>query len=353
MIIRSISIRGGLSFTVFFISILSFAQNVDVPQMSQRAKVSQRLWMTDVTISYNSPSADGEVFGRIIPYGKIWGAGDRENTTIEFPDDVKVEGKELKAGKYGLFMIPNEDQFTILFSKYTMSWFDTYPTDDEIVLQVNVKPESIPYRKWLNYDFIERRSLNIIAALQWGTTQVPFQIEIINPNDVLVESLKEQLKGREKFLWGAYSDAASNLHRRNIYPDLALDWINKSLEIERNHVNLQLKASILLKKGGHEKEVKELLYEAIPIMSNPLVFNSAIYDLLQVGDTKKAIEAAQQLTKQFGDHPRIWMFTDTLAEAYLKDGNKKKAIEYYKLAQTKAPEAQQSYFREVLAGLEK
>ncbi|MEQ9166192.1 MAG: DUF2911 domain-containing protein [Fulvivirga sp.] len=353
MNIKPTLIRISLSFILFLVSVLSYGQNVDVPQMSQRAKVSQRLWMSDVTISYNSPPADGETFGRIIPYGEIWGAGDRENTTIEFLDDVLLEGREVKAGKYGLFMIPRQDEFTLILSRYAQSWFDTYPTDDEIVLQVNVKPETIPYRKWLNYDFIERRGLKIIAAMQWGTTQVPFQIDIVNPNEVLVESLKAQLKGREKFLWGAYSDAASNLHRRNIYPELALDWIDKSLEIERNHVNLQLKASILLKKGGLEAEIKELLYEAIPIMSNPLVFNSAIYDLLQVGDTKKAIEAAHQLTQQFSDHPRIWMFTDTLAEAYLKDGNKKKAIEYYKLAQAKAPEAQQSYFRDVLAGLEK
>jgi tetratricopeptide (TPR) repeat protein len=192
-----------------------------------------------------------------------------------------------------------------------------------------------------------------VAVLQWGTTQVPFQIEIINPNEVLAESLKAQLKGREKFLWGAYSDAASNLNARNIYPELALEWINKSLEIERNHVNLQMKASILLKKGGQEEEVKKLLYEAIPIMQNPLVFNSAIYNLLQIGDTKKAIEAAQTLTKQFSNHPRIWMFTDTLAETYLKDGNKEKAIEYYKLAQSKAPESQQQYFKDLLSDLEK
>ena len=344
---------------VLLVLIIAFSynvngQNVDVPQRSQHTTVIQQLWLANVTITYNSPSANGDtIFGNSVPHGQIWGAGDRENTTIEFLNDVKVEGQEVKAGKYGVFMIPQKNHFDLIFSKYSDSWFDTYPSDSDIVFRTSITPEKIAYKKWLSYDFIERGALKIVAAMQWGEIQVPFQIEIINPYEILLQSLTSQLKGREKFLWGAFSDAASNLNGRNIYPEVALEWINKSLELERNHINLQVKASILLKKGGHKAAVKELLYEAIPIMRNPMVFNSAIYNLIQIGDTKKAIEAAKTLTEKFRNHPRIWMFTDTLAESYLKDGNKKKALEYYKLAQSKAPVQQRSYYQNLISKIEK
>jgi hypothetical protein len=152
-----------------------------------------------------------------------------------------------------------------------------------------------------------------IATLEWENKCVPFKIEVINPNEVLFQSLTAELKGRGKYLWGAYSDAATNLNWRNIYQDTALEWINESLKIERNHINLQIKASILIKIGGSEEDVKKLLHEAVPISKNPLVLNSIVYDLLRINDTKMAIKAAHKLVNDNPNHPMIWGFNDTLA----------------------------------------
>src|SRR3954451_4233423 len=96
---------------------------LDLPEVSQKAMVSQRLGVTDITITYHRPLAkDRKVFGTVVPYGQVWRAGANENTTIEFSDPVSIEGKSLDAGKYGLHMIPNEDYWTVIFSKANSAW---------------------------------------------------------------------------------------------------------------------------------------------------------------------------------------------------------------------------------------
>ena len=82
---------------------------LDLPLASQRASVSQRLGLTSVTIDYHRPQVRGrKVWGELVPFGKVWRAGANENTVITFTDPVKIEGKPLAKGSYGLHMLPTE-----------------------------------------------------------------------------------------------------------------------------------------------------------------------------------------------------------------------------------------------------
>src|SRR2546426_12761597 len=72
---------------------------LNIPRLSQRGTVSQRIGLTDITIIYHRPAVGGrEIWGKTVPYGKVWRGGANENTTINFSDDVSVEGKTLAAG---------------------------------------------------------------------------------------------------------------------------------------------------------------------------------------------------------------------------------------------------------------
>jgi hypothetical protein len=69
---------------------------MSLPRQSQRATVSQRVALTDITIAYHRPLAGGrKIWGGLAPYGQVWRAGANENTTIEFSDPVTVEGRPL------------------------------------------------------------------------------------------------------------------------------------------------------------------------------------------------------------------------------------------------------------------
>ena len=96
---------------------------LDLPLQSQGAEISQRIGITDVTINYHRPLVNNrKVWGGLVPYGQVWRAGANLNTTISFSDPVVIEGKPLDKGTYGLHMIPNADEWTIIFSKNSTSW---------------------------------------------------------------------------------------------------------------------------------------------------------------------------------------------------------------------------------------
>jgi len=137
---------------IISISSSAFAQ-LSFPSGSQHANVSQRVGITDITISYSRPSVKGrEIWGKLVPYGmnnlgfgtaseSPWRAGADENTTISFTHDVTVEGKTLKAGTYGLHMIIYEDgKATIIFSNNSTAWGSFFYEPKEDALRVDVQP---------------------------------------------------------------------------------------------------------------------------------------------------------------------------------------------------------------------
>src|SRR6202163_92307 len=113
---------------------------LDLPLQSQRAQISQRIGITDITISYHRPLIkDRKVWDALVPYGKVWRAGANINTTITFTDPVKVEGQALDKGTYGLHMIPNAAEWTVIFSKNATSWGSFTYDQAEDALRINVK----------------------------------------------------------------------------------------------------------------------------------------------------------------------------------------------------------------------
>jgi len=333
-----------------FVSAISIqAQNITQPRASQQATITQRLGISDVSIVYHSPAVKGrKIWGATVPYGSIWRAGANENTTIHFTHDAMVEGKAIAAGTYGLFMIPGENEFQILFSKYNQSWGTNTPKEDEVILKVSVVPTSIASQEWLSYDFIDRGSKSITAALQWDTLSVPFKIEY-DVNKIVVDNARAELKGLAGFGQG-YNQAASYCLRNNYNLDEAMIWIDQSIANGKSFLNLSVKSGLLAKQGKTESS-DELMKEALTI-ANGNQLNQHGYQLLGQGDTKGAIEIFSMNIKKNPDHAFIWGFTDSLAEAYLADGNKKMALKYYKQAKTKAPEAQYAYLDGVISGIE-
>src|ERR1051325_294140 len=108
-----------------------------------------------ITIDYSQPSVKNREIGKeIAPYGQVWRTGANEATTFEVSKDVKVEGKSLPAGKYGLFTIPNKEEWVIIFNKTPNQWGAYKYAEADDVLRVNVKPTKAP-------QFTERMTFNV------------------------------------------------------------------------------------------------------------------------------------------------------------------------------------------------
>src|SRR5712692_4822023 len=104
-----------------FCSATAFAQGaIRLPEASQEAHVGQTIGVTDISISYHRPAVNGRrIWGGLVPYGVIWRTGANECTTLSFSTPVKVEGHELAAGNYALFLIPGQSQWTVVLNKFT------------------------------------------------------------------------------------------------------------------------------------------------------------------------------------------------------------------------------------------
>jgi len=85
-----------------------------------------------VKIDYSSPRAKGrKIFGELVPYGKIWRAGANESTTFVTDSAVVVGGKNVPAGNYTIFAVPEADKWTLVISKKTGEWGTDYPGESE------------------------------------------------------------------------------------------------------------------------------------------------------------------------------------------------------------------------------
>ena len=100
---------------------------LNLPRVSQRAAVMQRIGITDITIDYARPLVRGrKIFGGVAPYGKVWRAGANENTTIALSDPITIDGHALAKGTYGLHMIPGENSWIVIFSRNATAWGQLY-----------------------------------------------------------------------------------------------------------------------------------------------------------------------------------------------------------------------------------
>lgn len=113
--------------TIFLTSALALCTIVGCAQDKQPksppATVKATVAGVDVEIHYSQPSVKGrKIWGDLVPYGKVWRTGANEATTISFSQDVMIDGQALPAGKYALFTIPTEDNFTFIFNKEAEQW---------------------------------------------------------------------------------------------------------------------------------------------------------------------------------------------------------------------------------------
>src|SRR5881275_474592 len=241
-----------------------FAQNdLNLPDVSQAAEVKQRIALTDITLNYHRPLVNGrKIWGGLVPYGKVWRAGANENTTIEFSDPVSVEGKPLAKGTYGLHMIPNQDSWTVIFSKTNTGWGSYSYDQKEDALRVDVKPKPLAENKEaLEFDFEDLKPTSTAVTLKWEKLGVPFTVSV-NDAEQTLQNIRAQLKGRGQFTWQALDQAAQFCLTKNTNLDEALRWADASIQNEERFDNLSTKADIL-KALNRSVEAKTVFNQAL------------------------------------------------------------------------------------------
>jgi hypothetical protein len=328
---------------------LSPAQSfvLDLPRQSQRAQVSQRVGITDITISYHRPLVnDRKVWDALVPYGKVWRAGANENTTITFSDPVQIEGKPLDKGTYGLHMIPNADEWTIIFSKNSTSWGAFTYDQAEDGLRVTVKPKAADMHNALTYDFDQLQPDSAVVELEWEKIAVPFKVSV-DVHGVVQASLKKQLRNLSQYTWISWDDAANYLLAEKIALDDALTYANKSIENEDRFDN-ELTKSKVLTALNRKDEATTAEKKALELAS-PLQIHLFARQLQAEKRNEEAFAIFRENAKK---HPDQWFIHSGLARMYCAQGKFDEAAKEMKLALAGAPDNQKSYVDGLVRRLE-
>jgi len=76
-----------------------------------------------ITMDYSSPRMKGrKIFGGLVPYGEVWRTGANDATTFVTTANVSIEGKDVPAGSYTIFTVPEQDKWTLIVNKQTGEW---------------------------------------------------------------------------------------------------------------------------------------------------------------------------------------------------------------------------------------
>ena len=223
-------------FTLLLFTVnLSFSQ-INTPRVSPASEVEQMVGLTEIEIKYSRPSMRGrEVFGNLVPFGKVWRTGADNSTKISFDTDVIISGKTIQSGTYSIFSIPNKESWEIILYSDVELW--GVPRDwseNKIVFSSmfdvkKLKKSNTVETFTISFNDLTNNDVNM--SISWENTSVDIKIEV--PTRSMVESdINKVLSDNPKS--SDYYAAAVFYRQENINLDKALEWMNKAIEMNES-----------------------------------------------------------------------------------------------------------------------
>jgi hypothetical protein len=337
---------------LFFINAIAFAQlasaQMDLPPSAgnPRAMISEEIGITSITIKYSRPDVngrEGKIWGNVVTYGfsttnnitntstSPWRAGANENTIITFEHDVKLEGRNVKAGSYGLHFAVWPDSVMLILSNQTNAWGSFFYGEKEDALRVIVKPVALEKSvEWLKYEFITHKEKGCTIAMEWEKLMIPFKIEV-DVDNIVAARLRDQVKSQLGFNSLNLIAAANFFLNKNINLDEALSWTQRAAAL-KSYTTLRTMATAY-EKLNRLKEADSVMTEALT-MATANQYTAYGRALITQKRMDKALEVLLANQKKNGD---VFTVNNGLMFGYAAKGDYKKAIVAAEKAMAQAP----------------
>jgi len=329
---------------------------------NEHAEVSQWIGPVKISIDYHSPKVHnpanndrtGHIWGEVVHYGFVdegfgptkgapWRAGANESTSINFSNDVKVEGKDLKAGTYALFLdVEKDGPWQWIFSN-RLGWgsFQYDPKDD--VLRVPATPQEAPFTEFMMYGFDERRPDSAVAYLQWEKKRISFKIEVPNVNALYVTKMRQDLQSWAGFNYQDWQTAAQfcadnkiNLEEALTWADLAINGPFRGATIGHEDFSTLSTKAAVLEAMGRESEADSVMQKALHLPGTDAYSIYAYGMGLLRKDKKETAMKVFALNQQ--QHPQDKFWTSLgLARGYTALRDKKNAIANWEIVLQNVP----------------
>lgn len=236
-----------LLFVVLGLQTETKAQGVKMPAASSGQTIIQDFGLGKITLTYSRPNMKGrKIFGALEPYDKVWRTGANSATTIKFSDDVTIEGKNIPAGEYGLFTIPNKTEWTVILSKTSKTWGAyTYSEADDFA-RFKVKPMKVKDAiETFTIQFANVKPTSAQLHLMWENTAVALNLTTSVDAKVMA-SIEAAMKTEKK----PYFQAAQYYFENGKDLATALSWMNEAEKADPKAPWVRLwKGRVQLKMG--------------------------------------------------------------------------------------------------------
>jgi len=227
---------------------LADTAKLEFPAPSPLCTLKQRVGLTDVEVSYSRPGLKGrDVFGSVVPYGKVWRTGANSATKLVFSTDVKLDGHEIPAGTYALMTIPGKDEWTVIINKGSDQW-GTYKYDEKTdLVRFTVKPVSMPSAvETMTIEFDNFKEESADMKLVWEKVKVPMKLEV-NYIDKLTKQIETEMASDKKDK--PYFQAANFWFNHEKDLQQAKKWVDAAVAEREAFYIVHLQAKILAKLG--------------------------------------------------------------------------------------------------------
>lgn len=212
--------------------IFPVSAQLKTPAASPHSSLEQTVGLTEVAIDYSRPSVKGrDIFGGLVPYGKVWRTGANQPSKVSFSDDVILGGEAIPAGQYALYTIPGKGEWTVIVYANTELWGASGYDSKDDVARFTVKPETLGHAvESMTFTVDSLRNDSAVLYLDWDQTRVPMSLEV--PTSAKVLAQIEELKGTPAFEDpGTLFNAGTFYHESGKDLETALAWVSKACEL--------------------------------------------------------------------------------------------------------------------------
>jgi len=230
----------------------------ELPQPSPAAKVEQRIGLTDVTVEYSRPSVKNRtIWGELVPFDVIWRTGANANTLVTFSDDVKVNGKALKAGTYSFFTIPAKGaDWKVMFNSVIDGWGEGKYKKENDVLTLSTKPIKGMYQESLRFSFEKLTGTSGNLVLAWDIIAISLKIEVDVDTKAWANIDKAIAEITDENKAGVYRNAAKHSASTGKRLEEGLKWIDASIEAKSSWYSYWVKADVQHAAGDNAGAIK-------------------------------------------------------------------------------------------------
>ncbi|MBD5782155.1 DUF2911 domain-containing protein [Pelagicoccus sp. NFK12] len=215
---------------------IALAANVSAqlktPAASPHAVLEQTVGLTEVAVDYSRPSVKGrEIFGGLVPYGKVWRTGANQPSKISFSDDVVLGGEKVPAGQYAFYTIPGKTEWTVIIYKSTDLWGSMGYDPKNDLVRFTVKPTKLAQPvESMTFSIDGLRNDGALLQLDWDRTRIAIPMEVPTAEKVMAQI--EELRGTPAFEKpNVLFSAGTYYHESGKDLETALEWVSKACEL--------------------------------------------------------------------------------------------------------------------------